>query len=121
MAKRVERPDERFSPLLPAGTLAAGRDYTVRATVWRWKGGSWHFATLPMKQAAVIRKRFGASARGWGSIRVRVKIGDTEWQTSLFPERKSKSYLFTIKADVRRAESIDEGDRITALLHVLQA
>jgi hypothetical protein len=115
----MTRPDERWSPLLPPDEPAGARDYTVRAKVWRWKGGNWHFATLPVKQAARIRRQFGAGARGWGSIRVRVKIGDTEWNTSLFPERKSKSYLFAIKADVRKAEDIDEGDRITAALHIV--
>jgi len=109
--------EQRWSPLLPPDETT-GRDYTIRAKVWRWKGGSWHFVTLPLKQAAEIRRRFGASARGWGSIRVRVKVGDTEWQTSLFPERKKKSYLFMVKASVRKAEDIDAGDLITAHLHV---
>lgn len=72
-----------------------------------------------MRQAAAIRRQFGAGARGWGAIRVRVKIGDTEWSTSLFPERKSKSYLFMIKAAVRKAEDIGEGDTITARLHIV--
>jgi hypothetical protein len=111
--------EQRWSPLLPADETSV-RDYTVRAKVWRWKGdGGWHFVTLPVKQAAAIRRQFGATARGWGSIRVRVKIGDTEWNTSLFPAKKAKSYLFAIKADVRKAESIDEGDRITASLHIV--
>jgi hypothetical protein len=111
--------EQRWSPLLPAGEPSGTRDYPIRAKVWRWKGGSWHFATLPVKHAAQIRRQFGATARGWGSIRVRVTIGDTEWNTSLLPERKTKSYLFAIKADVRKAEEIDEGDRITALVHIV--
>ena len=110
---------DRWSPLLPAEDEASGRDYTVRAKVWRWKNGSWHFATLPVKQAAEIKRRFGSSAKGWGSIKVRISIGETEWATSLFPATKSKSYLFAIKADVRKAEGIKDGDRITATLHVL--
>ena len=117
--KKIPEVDERWLPLLPAEDSVSGRDYTVRAKVWRWKGGSWYFATLPAKQAAEIRRRFGATARGWGSIRVRIRIGDTEWNTSLFPERKAKSYLFAIKADVRRAEDIDDGDRITAVVHIV--
>ena len=116
---RRAKDEQRWSPLLPPDEASGGRVYTVRAKVWRWKGGSWHFATLPAKQAAAIRRQFGGTARGWGSIRVRLKIGDTEWNTSLFPERKSKSYLFAIKADVRKAEGIDEGDRITAVLHIV--
>jgi hypothetical protein len=116
---KIERPDDRWAPLLPAEDLATGRDYTVRAEVWRWKGGPWHFVTLPARPAAEIKRRFGNAARGWGSIRVSVRIGDTEWQTSLFPDRKAGTYLFAIKAAVRKAEDIDAGDRITARLHIL--
>ena len=114
------KPEDRWSPLLPGKADSSGRSYTVRAKVWRWKAeGGWHFVTLPRKTAAQIRKRFGATARGWGSIRVRVKIGDTQWNTSLFPERKARSYLFAIKASVRRDEGIEEGDQITARLEVV--
>lgn len=112
--------DTRWLPLLPADDPATGRDFTVRTEVWRYKGGAWHFASLPKKQAAEIRRRFGSTARGWGSIRVRVTVGETQWDTSLFPERKSATYLFAIKASVRKAESIAAGDRITAQVHVLQ-
>jgi hypothetical protein len=111
--------DRRFSPLLPARDSTTGRDYTVRARVWRWKGGSWHFVNLSPRQSVEIRRRFGATARGWGSIRVRIRIGETEWDTSLFPSNRDKTYLFMIKAGVRRAEEIDAGDRVTAVVHVV--
>ena len=115
----MKRDEERWSPLLPADDLSTGRDYTVRAKVWRWKSGSWHFANLSAKQSAEIRRRFGATARGWGSIRVRIRVGDTEWNTSLFPSNENKTYLFAIKADVRKAEDIGAGDRITAVVRIL--
>ena len=115
----MTRAEERWSPLLPAEDSTTGRDYTVRARVWRWKSGSWHFANLSLKQSAEIRRRFGATARGWGSIRVRIRIGETKWNTSLFPSNENKTYLFAIKADVRKAEDIDAGDRITAVVSIV--
>jgi hypothetical protein len=119
MSALMTRPDERWSPLLPAEDPSHNRDYTIRTKVWRWKGGSWHFANLPARPSARIRAIFGATARGWGSIRVRLRIGDTEWATSLFPDRKSKTYLFMIKAAVRKAEDIGAGDSITVKVHVI--
>jgi hypothetical protein len=110
--KKPTKVEERFAPLLPDVERA---EFTARTQIWRWKGeGTWYFANLPPKQAAEIKEQFGRTARGWGSIRVRIRIGKTEWNTSLFPHRKSKSYLFAIKADVRKAEELAEGDRITA-------
>jgi hypothetical protein len=75
--------------------------------------------TLPEVQAAEIKQRFGGEAKGWGSIKVRITIGDTSWATSLFPASSRKSYLFAVKADVRKAEAIREGDTITATVHIL--
>jgi hypothetical protein len=50
---------------------------------------------------------------------VRIRIGKTEWNTSLFPDKKSGTYLFAIKADVRRAEKLSDGDPITAHIRVV--
>ena len=111
--------EERWSPLLPPDDpKTAPRDYKVRTKIWRWKGGSWHFANVPAKQSALIKRRFGSSARGWGSIRVRLKLGDTEWTTSLFPAKKTKTYLFMIKASVRKAEDVGAGDTVTVHIHI---
>jgi hypothetical protein len=80
--------------------------------------GGWHFVNLSPKQSAEVRARFGGEAGGFGSLPVRVKVGRTEWRTSIFPDRKSRSYLFAIKADVRKAEGIAAGDAITAVVRV---
>lgn len=53
---------------------------------------------------------------GWGIIPVHVRIGKTEWQTSLFP--KDGLYIVPIKASVRKAESLEEGDGVTVRLEV---
>lgn len=120
MKKKLPTFDDRWSPLLPADDPSTGRDYTVHTQVWRYKGAApWHFASLSTEQAADIKARYGATAKGWGSIRVRVRIGKTEWSTSLFPDKKSGTYLFAIKADVRKAENLSDGDRITARVSVV--
>jgi hypothetical protein len=53
---------------------------------------------------------------GWGVIPVHVKIGKTEWTTSLFP--KDGRYLVPIKSSVRKAENLAEGDDVTIRLEV---
>lgn len=108
---------DRFSPLLDAEPEVADAAITVKAKVWRWKqDAGWHFATVPKAQSAQIRSKFAGAKRGWGSVPVRVKIGQTEWETSLFPQGKIRSYLFAIKASVRNAEGIEEGSVITAMV-----
>ena len=53
---------------------------------------------------------------GWGMIPVHVRIGKTEWVTSLFP--KDGCYIVPIKASVRKAENLGEGDMVTMRLEV---
>lgn len=45
-----------------------------------------------------------------------VRIGTTEWKTSLFP--KDGGYIVPLKDAVRNAEHLDEGDRVTVRLEV---
>src|SRR5262245_59774247 len=83
--------------------------YRVRAKVWLYPGaGGWHFVNLSRKQSREIRQLFGTARRGWGAVPVTVVIGKTTWSTSLFPEKKTDSYVFAIKAEVRRSEGIEE-------------
>lgn len=110
---------DRFLPLLDDEPVAAGAAITFEAKVWLWKqGAGWHFATVPKEQSALIRAQHKSAKRGWGSVPVRVKIGETEWETSLFPQGKSGTYLFAIKASVRKAEGIEEGRVITAVVSI---
>lgn len=85
--------------------------------IWFWKGPApWYFVTVPAEQCHDL----GAISRfvtyGWGMIPVNVRIGKTAWKTSLFP--KDGRYLVPIKAMVRKAEDLDEGDRVTVRLEV---
>jgi Domain of unknown function (DUF1905) len=57
-------------------------------------------------------------AAGFGSVRVQVRIGETVWVTSVFPEKVSGSYLLPVKKAVRAEEGIDDGDRVKVWLSV---
>jgi hypothetical protein len=94
-------------------------EYRVRARVWLYAGaGGWHFANLSERQSHEIKGRFGENRRGWGAVPVTIRIGRTIWRTSLFPDRKSATYLFAIKAEVRREEGISVGDTIRAIVQI---
>ncbi len=55
--------------------------------------------------------------RGFGSVKVEARIGETEWSTSLFPEEYG--WFLPVKAAVRRAERLEEGGKVTAELTLL--
>ncbi|MCY0095064.1 DUF1905 domain-containing protein [Hoeflea ulvae] len=72
---------------------------------------AWHFVTVPQEHSHRIRFYAGRT-NGFGSIRVRAAIGDSGWSTSLFPDKASGCYLLPVKAAIRSAQSIAQGDRI---------
>lgn len=85
--------------------------YKFKAKLWRWKGdapASWVFVTLPDDVALAIK--YEAEKRAWGSVAVAAHIGETAWRTSLFPDKASGGYLLPVKAAVRKAESLHDGD-----------
>ena len=93
--------------------------YTVRSKVVPYPGmDAWFFAYVDKKQAAVIREKHTRVKRGFGSIRVKVKLGKSVWDTSIFPDKHSGTYVLPLKAAVRRAEGIDAGDTVSFTLTV---
>ncbi len=93
--------------------------YLFKAKVWLYPGAAaWHFVTVSEKISATLKKRYGAHARGFGSLPVSVKIGVTSWTTSVFPDTQSGTYLLPIKMQVRRKEAIGDGDVVRVQLSV---
>lgn len=87
--------------------------FTMKSKVWFYPGkAGWYFLTLAKEPSKAIRRTFGPLARPWGSLPVTVTIGRTKWETSIFPDKKAGAYLLPLKADVRKKEQVDEGDRI---------
>lgn len=85
----------------------------MRTKIWVYQGpAAWHFVTIPKKQSADIKKRFGANARGWGSLRVAATVGKTTWASSIFPDKKSGTYLLPLKLEVRKKEGLAHGDTV---------
>ena len=87
--------------------------YSFKAKVWLYPGpAAWFFITLPQKIADEIDFYFSHQKRGWGSLPVKVTIGDTSWKTSIFPDKRSKSYILPLKKEVRKNEKIIEGSSV---------
>lgn len=86
-------------------------EIAAEGKVWLYEGpGGWHFVTLPEAAGRTVREL--SVRNGWGSVRVTVTIGTTTWETSVFPDKRSGSYLLPIKKEVRDRVGISSGDRI---------
>lgn len=92
-------------------------DIEFDGEIWFWRGPApWYFVTIPEAHSREIKAISSLVTYGWGVIPVRVQVGKTEWTTSLFP--KDDLYLVPIRANVRKAEKLEEGDVVTLRLIV---
>jgi len=82
-----------------------------------WRGPSpFFFVAMPDEESSDLKAVSASVTYGWGVIPVKVRIGSTEYKTSLFP--KDGRYLVPIKASVRKAEDIDEDDEVMVQLEI---
>jgi hypothetical protein len=98
--------------------MSEGR-YALTATLWRWSGGAnggdWFFATIDgavgeaLSGTALMQRLETGRRAGFGSVKVTVCVGATEWRTSAFPS-KEHGWMVPVKAAVRKAEGLVEGE-----------
>lgn len=95
-------------------------DFAFSGEIWFWRGPApWHFVTVPDEGCAALEAVAPVVTYGWGMIPATVRIGDSEWKTSLWP--KNGGYIVPIKAWVREAEQLDVGDTTEVRLAILTA
>jgi hypothetical protein len=108
-------------------TLAEGGSWDFTGPLWLWRGKAkdgtptstaWHFVTIDGAVADAIRAASPGRSAAWGSVYVNVSIGETRWQTSVFPSKDVQGYLLPVKAAVRKAQKLVEGDRVTLNISV---
>ncbi len=79
-----------------------------------WRGPApYFFVVMPESDSADLKEE-ARSLIYWGQVPVRVVIGGTEFSTALFP--KDGRYLVPLRAAVRKAEGIGEGDVVAVTL-----
>jgi Domain of unknown function (DUF1905) len=91
------------------GPAADLLDVAFDGEVILWRGPApYYFVRLPGEPAAAVHGVSRIATYGWGCIPVSARIGDSEFGTALFP--KDGGYLLPIKAVVRKAEQLEQGD-----------
>ncbi|MBA3781970.1 MAG: DUF1905 domain-containing protein [Nocardioides sp.] len=85
--------------------------------MWSWRGPApYHFVSVPDEECEELQEAAAFVTYGWGMIPVIVRIGETEWTTSLWP--KDGGYIVPIKDKIRKAEEIELGELVSIHLFV---
>ncbi|MBG6238391.1 hypothetical protein IWX78_001363 [Mycetocola sp. CAN_C7] len=95
-------------------------DFDFTAPLWAWSGNAaWFFVSLPAEASDDIRE-LPRMPRGFGSVKVRVTVGSSTWDTSVFPDSTEGVYILPVKKAVRAAEGIGEGDPVPVHLQLIE-
>jgi hypothetical protein len=90
------------------------------AYLWYWRGPSpYHFVTVSEDGSAQLRAIANDVTYGWGMIPVTVRIGATEFDTSLF--QKNGRFVVPIRDVVRKAEQLELGSDVQVELRIRAA
>jgi Domain of unknown function (DUF1905) len=94
--------------------------------LWRWTTpaapAAWHFVTIDgaageTLSATALMRRLEGLKKGFGSLKVTATVGASTFKTSVFPSNEL-GWLLPVKASVRKAEEIAEGDVVKVVLEV---
>lgn len=101
-----------------AGATVMSMRIEFDSVVTRWdkRVESWYFATMPEELSLDLRE-LPAPPRGFGSLRVRARIGASNWDTSIF--FTGGAFVLPLKKAIRDAQGIAEGDVVTVDLDII--
>ena len=91
--------------------------------IFRWdarEDAAWFFTAVPPELSEAIRE-IPRPYRGFGSVRVRARVGGSEWSTSIFPDSTNGSYWLPLKKTIRDAEALVDSGPVSVRLEVLDA
>ncbi len=105
--------------LRDADESRAPTTFSFTARLWEADvDAAWHFVTLPHDVSDEIEATAPGADVGFGSVRVRVTVGTTTWDTSLFPSRERQAYDLPVKKAVRQREGLAAGAEVDVRLEV---
>ena len=89
--------------------------FDFNAELWEYEGkGAWHFIRVPKSISKDILELSEGRTNGFGSVKVEVVIGGSSWNTSIFPDSSTNTFIMPVKKAVRTAESIATDAKVNA-------
>ena len=87
--------------------------FRFTSSVWTHNAvGGWHFLTWPREVTEELLDEVPPTGAGFGSIPVTVTLGRSTWDTSVFLDKASGSFVLPAKKEVRRANHLLTGDAV---------
>jgi hypothetical protein len=95
-------------------------DFTAKLLIYNGIS-PWYFVNVPKEHYDTIKNSSSKKPRrGFGAVKIKATIGETSWETSVFPDSRSKTYLMPIKKDIRHKENLYEHEIIAVHITLLE-
>ncbi|WP_062072103.1 DUF1905 domain-containing protein [Demequina sediminicola] len=94
-------------------------EFTAVLWPWRARNQMWTFVTVPDDISDEVEALQSEKRRGFGAVKVRVTVGGTVWDTSMFPSKEHSAYILPIKAAVRKAEGMALDDAVAVSMKLI--
>lgn len=99
-------------------------EFRFNDTVWiRNNGkhkGSRYFVNVDQGSSQAIQALAASKPRKWrGSVKVKATIGFVSRETSIFPDKKSGTYLLPLKSAIRKELRIEEWSKVLVSLSLI--
>ena len=123
----MPRPSSKIKVKKRTGKGSAKKTFKFKSKVIVWKEGynegndkgAWRFARIPEDVSVKIKDmQKGRPRRGWGAVYAKAKVGKSEWQTSIFPDWHSETYILPLKKQIRFEENLYDGIDIKASIEI---
>jgi len=94
--------------------------YTFQSTVavMNGKKADYFYVALPSDITDHIRFFTAHIQRGFKSLKVHAQIGQTGWDSSIFPSTRDNTFFLLLSKKIRDAETLTKGDRAQVTLQV---
>jgi hypothetical protein len=88
--------------------------YSFPGIPWQHSSpGGWYFISLPIEMSEEIRGMLRREEEGWGRLSASARIGNSQWKTAIWFDKKQNTYLLPLKAEIRKKEGIETGKEIS--------
>jgi len=84
--------------------------YDFSGKLWRHSASlGWYFISMPKNISKEIRDQLQWQEEGWGRMKASAEINGQRWETSIWFDKKTETYLLPIKAVIRKNLKLKEG------------
>jgi hypothetical protein len=78
----------------------------------------WVFLFFPKELSKEIRTHHKWMEEGWGRMKATVQVGNSEWKTSIWFDKKNGTHILPLKAEIRKREIIGMDNEIQVIIWV---